>query len=433
MKKDKLSLEGMPIVEIDNSLSIENPIGYDMLDEEGVSVTMEILDKQNQECQGRIAEGQDVVASLESMAHYLQKKGGIDLGKAGAVFANIAVEQFGAKRSISLEELPINIAKFESDPEEAIGSGVVQIGNLKETVLQDMSGDMTKLLYTLTQKRELFNKAIQNIYRRISEVEEAIEKLGQRDKTLGIRMMLQVPEAWHEFFYEGEFRSNGSTVVPDITFLMTEHNHLFKRLIKRQLEWIEQHKDNILKSKTGFDEYSFNPIEFNINGTKCVSEDGEKELRFVSTNVLPGERLFNCLTSSGTKTGFDAAQSLLTSRAFLTKVITRGYKPDQNIGILTVEKIEARIAELKHGLEKLKHWCDVAYRDMWKEAFFDETMISFLLRSEAGSLNERGLSIVAQAVLSLLENSTTDIGQYALLTFSSLLEYLECCMSMHNA
>ncbi len=430
MKKASLALEGLPLGEIDNNLSIENPIGADMLDEKGVSVTMDTLDEIGRAWQTEVASGQETIAALESMGNYLQRNGSAALGKGGIKFANIAIEQLCAKAKLYLEELPIDSGVFESNPDEAVATGVEEIKKMQSSITSNMAGDMTKLLVNLTQKRELFNKAIQHMYRRIDEVQEAVDSVPKEHWNHGIRGQLSVNPVWAEFFYGTDCVQGGSTVVQDIDFLMTEHTHLFRRLIKSQLDWINQHKDNILTTKEGFASYSFNPIEFNISGTEHIATTDKLLSHYASTNVLPGNRRFNCTTADTLKTGFDGAQALLNSKAFLT--IDKVEEQSVNrIPILRVETIDARLAELKHGLVQLKKWCDNAYCALWKDAFFDETMISFLLKTEAGSLNERGLSLVAQGVLSLLDNATTDIGQYALLTFSSLLEYVECCMSAH--
>ncbi len=430
MKRASLALEALPLGEIDNSLSIENPLGDDMLDEKGVSVTMDLLDEIGSGHQSSVVDGQEAVTALESMGNYLQKHGSATLGKSGVKFANIAIEQLCVKAKLSLEELPIDSGVFESDPEAAVGAGVEEIKKMQSSITDNMAGDMTKLLVNLTQKRELFNKAIQHMYHRIDEVQEVLDAF-KGERNAGVRMTLTVNPVWREFFYGAACVQDGATVVSDIDFLMTEHTHLFRRLIKRQLDWINQHKDNILTTKEGFASYFFNPVEYNIGATEPSDTiQNSNQQRFISASVLPGNRRFNCVTANELKTGFDGAQALLNSKAFLTidKVEDRAVN---RIGILRVETVDARIAELKHGLAQLKKWCDNAYCALWKDAFFDETMISFLLKTEAGSLNERGLSLIAQGVLSLLDNATTDIGQYALLTFSSLLEYVECCMSVH--
>lgn len=426
MKRTRVALEELSSGEITNNLSIENPLGTDMLDEKGVSITMDKLDTIGQEHQLAIGEGQETIAALESMGNYLQKHGSTTLGKSGVKFANIAIEQFCLRAKVSLEDLPIDANVFESNPDEAVTTGVVTIKKMQASITESMAGDMSKMLLTLTQKRELFNKAIQQMYHRIDEVQEALDAY-KGDRNAGIRMYLNVEPNWKEFFYgEGDLKA-GATVIPDIDFLMTEHTHLFRRLIKRQLDWINQHKDNILATKEGFSEYSFNPTEFNISGT-VRADNGDEIQHYISSEVLPGNRLFNCIVPRKLKTGFDGVQSLLQSKAFLSEEVVTG-NVIRKIGVLRIVQIEARIAELKHGLIMLKKWCDSAYCDLWKEAFFDTTMISFLLKTEAGSLNERGLSLLSHAILSLLDNSSKDIGQYALLTFSALLEYVECSMS----
>ena len=429
MKMTKIAVEDLSLVEINNSLAIENPLGGDTLDESGVSVTMDRLDGIGEQHLSNVSEGQEAIAALESMGHYLQKNGSTTLGKSGVKFANIAIEQLCVKAKCSLEDLPIDVGVFESNPDAAITTGVETIKKMQASITESMAGDMTKLLLTLTQKRELFNKAIQHMYHRIDEVQEALDAYkGDRDASL--RMYLNVEPRWKEFFYGDNDVQAGATVVPDIDFLMTEHTHLFRRLIKRQLDWITQHKDNVLSAKEGFSEYSFNPVEFNISGT-VLADNSDTIQHYISATVLPGNRLFNCTIPSKLKTGFDGVQSLLQSKAFLSEEIVAGkeIRAIRKINVLRVTQIEARLAELKHGLTMLKKWCDSAYCDLWKEAFFDTTMISFLLKTEAGSLNERGLSLLSQAILSLLDNSSKDIGQYALLTFSALLEYVECSMS----
>ena len=427
MKRGYLALEELPLVAIDNNLAIENPLGFDMLDEKGVSVTMDRLDEIGQSLQISVGDGQESIAALESMAHYLQKNGSTTLGKTGVAFANIAIEQLCVKAKLSLEALPINTTAFVEDPESAVSSGISEIKKMQADVITKMSGDLSNMLVTLTQKRELFNKAIQHLYHRIDEVQEAIDCFPKEKKEVTLRGFLVVAPTWKEFFYGSGTTQGGGTVVADVEFLMTEHTHLFKRLIKRQLDWIQQHKDNVLATKDGFANYSFNPIEYNISGTERSVNNDQSLQHYISSSVLPGNYCFNCITSGTIKTGFDAAQALLQSKAFLSE--NQPVEMDKRIHYLRVVDIEARLAELKHGLSKLKHWCDSAYCELWKEAFFDETMISFLLKTEAGSLNERGLSMVAQGILSLLDNASKDIGQYALLTFSTLLEYVECCMS----
>lgn len=427
MKKRIISFEE---ISLNTETNVAVPGSFDMLDEKGTLATMSGFDTVGSTLTSNIGTGQDTVASLEAMSRYLEKNGSKHLGKAGVMFANIAIEQLCSNARVALEDLPMDAKAYEINPEKEIAAGVDSIKTASDALASGMNGDLIKLLYNLTQKREAFNRLIGFAYHRIDEVQEAIDLC--KKASIPVKPSVTVfenSEQYNGFFYGHRgLVAKGATVVHDVTNLLTEHEHLYKRLVHTQLHWIEQHKENILATPEGFDQYSFNPTEYSTSGATAIPA-GEGKVIYVG-KVLPGSVTFNCETASETLFGYEGAQALIDSKSTLNtaKAPVDDGRPTLDkapITVLSIKDIEARLAEIRQGLKCLSKWCDASYSKLWKDAFFEETIISFLLKKDADSLSDRGLSLLSVAVLSLLEGGTADIGAYALETFSSLLCYVE--------
>ena len=411
-------------IEESNEVVVAEPTGFAMMDTPREVSVMENCDKRSTRLVSKIGSSQEAVASLEAMANQLKHSTAASLGKLGVRFANIAIEQFCAGAQYALEELPLDPRRYESDPQAATTGGVEKIGEAKAELNKGVGTDMVSILYGLTEKRNAFNRIIHQQYHRIDEVQEALDRFKDKEGVKPSTVDLPVSGNYYEFFYvDGGAVALGSTVVSDISHLLTEHTHLFKRLIKKNLDWLNEHKDNILKTPAGFDQYSFNPVEYNISGSDVVEKSTESTVVYKGP-ALPGGKNLYCKTVANTRFGYDAIDALTHSSAYIdaTTPIEPGV---EKLAVLNLSEIQARLEELKHGLENIRHWCDMAYCKMWKDAFFEETILTFLMKDEAEGLSERGLSMLAYAILSLLNNATTDVAQYALTSFDALLNYVE--------
>lgn len=420
MRKVRLALEGVNETRIE--LHAGTPISFaDVNAKDELSILQEAQNDSESKLLD-ISTNNETVFSLEAMSNFIKHTGASGLNKAGITLANVAIEQICSNaKKIAFEEMSMDARAYEANPETVITSGIASIENAKNQLISNVGNDLVSILVNLTTKREAMNKCIEYTYHRIDEVNEAIQRFKNAGVVAG--EMSIADGKYAGIYYNNEIVAKGATVVSDINSIMTEHSHVFKRLIKKQLDWIVQHKDNILKTANGFEQYSFNPKEYCVAGSE-MTIGGNKAV--YKSGLLPGNKAMFFETIEETTFGFAAADALAESKCYIGPVSESSDNSNtQLFKALSIEDIEGRLEELKAGLKNLKMWSDIAYRNLWKDAFFEEEIISFIMKKDAGSLNERGLSSIATGIIGLLNNATVDVGQYALNTFSTLLDYVE--------
>lgn len=425
MRKPILAYEN---IGVDATSFPAQPVTFATMDEQGTALELESLDARGQQIVQDLGSNQEAVAALEAMANHLSKNGSSSLGKTGAMFANIAVEQFLSKTKVSLEELPIDVRQYDRAPEETLQRGVASLNATRSELIKGSCSDLSALLFNLTQKREALNKCIRLQWHRIDSLSRYLDDLKANENADVVLKEITIDPKWAVFEISSRPESKkGKSVVSSLEHFLSEHQHLFRRLVKKQLDWIEQHKENVLRTSTGFDEYSFDPIEYSIAGATKSSNAAKS---FYSGATLPGNKAFVTETSSQVLFGFDGAQALIDSCANLNEVPTDNeeYRPLLDVSKITAlssTEIQARLSEITSGLRSLMKWSDCAFKEIWKQAFFEEQILNFLMKEEAGSLNERGLSLLSEAIVKLAEEATKDVGQYALSVLSGLLDYVE--------
>lgn len=449
MRKLILSLED---IELDASMHSVDPVVVQSLDEVGTIGELDRLDNRGSDAVAETQDGVEVAASLEAMAFHLRRQKPSEMGKLGARFANIAIEEMCSRVGISLEEMPISDAA-PAITEEVMQTGAGAIDALKVQAIDKTGQSLLSLINTLTVKREHINAVLAAFTHRIDEVREAIATVRGKQQANEVTSFTEFLPGLVPIFYDlsessvrNSFTEGGepvyglvnkaSTVVSDLSHFLTEHTHLYKRLIKKQIDWICDHKDNILKNADGIDQFSFNPSEYQIAGSKPELPDSAPSMgNFVGPSMPGAVRYVTKLSTLETVFGYGALNAINNATASLRcSMVASGnqIKVDPTpIPVLTIDEIEARLLEAERGIEAFKHWSDMAYVKMWKDAFFETVIVENILKNEAASTGDRSLSMLAATVLSLIDRSGADVPQYAVRVLSSLMLYTEYCIRCH--
>ena len=423
----------------DNELNSNTPIVDNANEFKKTLSSMDEVDAKCDEIVGNMVDKQNALVTLESYNHALANDG-TTMNKLGAKFTNIAIESACNDAKISLEDLPIDIPTYETNPKEAIDTAIGNLNSVKENISKELTDSTIKLLGALTEKREYFNDVKSKLYRRLDACKVKLESLSTEPNSEGNtnpKLMPYKPDFRMIALGNGEIElfdnpdthvselsvslAKGATVVPQITFFLNAHSHLFKHIVHRHLDWIKQHKDNVLKTPDGFKHYSFNSFELNLPGSDGYGNGG----RYFCE--IPGGKYFTTKVDPGIHFGFDGIEALLNSQVSLCNFNSLTVN-EKDIPVLTVVEMKARLAELEGGLMKFRSWCDSNYCTLWKDALFDEAIIALMLKEQAGTLNERGLTLMAQAIFKLLNDATKDVGHYVVEVYNSLLCYIEASL-----
>ena len=379
-----------------------------------------------------IGENTDAIIGLEAIANQLTKSSKDSLGKLGAMYANLAVEQICNKVNYALEEMPLDVKAYETDSNAAIVSGVQSLQETIGSIQEVEKKDLVSILTVLTSKRDLVNKSIRNIYARLGEIDENLERIAQLGGDVGPGEQEVSDTSWVAKACVYWSIDSTVTVCSDLKHFLANHSHVYKRLVKKQLDWITDHKDNLLTSVNGFNQYAFDPKEYVIAGSVSVESGNVKDGLLYYSDLLPGNAIYSTELPAVKTFGYEATDAMLRTGA----VMTFPHSDSSPRGILvaptlSLEDIRARGAEIKSLLEDIRHWSDVAYVTLWKEAIYDCDVIGHLLTEKAGSLNQRGLTALANVTIDLLHKADGGIGMYALTTVDALLKYVELSMSKY--
>ena len=379
-----------------------------------------------------IGEKTDAIISLEAISHQLAKSTATTLGTLGAKYANLAIEQICNKANITFEELPLDTKKYETNPSEEISSGVAGL-NTAIVAMQDVEKkDLVSLLGVLTSKRDYVNKVIRSIYARLGEIDENLERIKELGGDVGPTEQEIDNPAWLQLACVRYDISTSSLTCSTLKHLLANHSHVYKRLVKKQLDWISDHKENLLTSVNGFKQYSFDPKEYLLSGANVADSGNSNDKSFYYSDPLPGDATYTVELPSTITYGYDACDAIKQTNWKLVPT-AYGMRPKMRLvaPVLSLEDIRARSAEIKSLLEDIRHWSDIVYMKLWKDAIYDCDVIGHLLTEQAQNLNQRGLTALASVVIDLLHKADGGIGNYALNTVDVLLKYVEESMSKY--
>jgi hypothetical protein len=295
--------------------------------------------------------------------------------------------------------------------------------NVVGTILKNEENTLVSLLAVLSDKRAVVNKAIRSFYARLGEIDENLERVAQLGDVQPSADVIEEPSWFRNVSVFYEIDAIG--VCPKVKHFLANHSHVYKRLVKKQLDWIIAHKDNLLQSENGFSQYTFDPKEYMIAGSIDGETDDVGRVMHV-TNDLPGDVLYGTVVPPTPTWGYAAVDAMLASGGALSYPDPTA-RPRMHLraAVLSIEDIKARSAEVKSLLEDIRHWSDVAYMHLWKDAIYDCDVIEHLLTSSASSINQRGLTALASVVVDLLHKADGGVGGYALTEADALLQYIE--------
>lgn len=407
-----------------------------------------LLDNQVTDLLDSLQGHQEAAVAIEAIAHTLQKDGSGSYNKTALKLANLAYGAFAEKAGVSLEELPIDVAKFDADPKIVVEQGIANIQDSKQKVFDQIRTGLSELLVMNARKREALQTKVKELRANWHALDESISR-GLRPNEGGSYQIADRSDNYM-LLYSGRIVDNGATVMPDICHFLTEHSHLFKRLIKKQTDWLADHKQNVLRTTKGFDSYTFNPIEYVCHGASAVVDKEElTRLGTVENEVvyksaqLPGMFAFYSFTEAESCSGIEAVGALNRARTNIAdsnpveratvEAARFGGTDTEQFPLLTIEEIQARLAETKRAIDALEHWGQIAFIDIWKEACFEEEVLASIIRTDAQGLNERLLGELGFAVLRQLEEASNGVVGYVTHVLDAMLVFLSLNLENKNA
>lgn len=408
------------------------------------------------------------LTALESMGNYLRKTDATQLGRSGVLFANIAIEQECEKAQLALESLPLNPQTYQQDPAGAVNAGLAQLQATQQELLERIRASLSALLETLCWRREWCNARIGHLWRVVTRVDDVVGNLDPADFT-NDRLKMTVWQGMEKLCYTRTVEQMDPRLYPlpgsqdhdlpvfspmrvtgDLHLFLTEHEHLFKRIIAKQTGWLNDHKDNLLKNLDGFGSYLFNPVEYQCHGasrwdasallfqgkpedTEVAQMRAEDRLATYRSQELPGMKAFYTVTSHAPRGDLDGLETLCKSVARLgdydflrsSQMLTRYNAEPRQVRCITAAEAQAYLAEVKRVLRAFEHWADMTFCKLWKDAYFEEEVLVSLQKASADDLTERGFTLMAQSVLKQLnEAASTEVAGYTADTLMELLRYV---------
>lgn len=391
----------------------------------------------------RIAANQETGMAIEAMANMLRKETAAALGKPALKLANMAYSSYVSTAKIDLQELPIDVSRYDRSPEDTVAKGIAQIDASKHALFDSIRKELAHLLVINCQQRESLNQRIKGLWSKFHDLSDMVERGSSplegaecRLGDLSSNLML---------FKGGQLVAGGATVMSDLSHFLTEHTHVFKRLIKKEIGWVADHKENILRTGKGLETFSYTTGDYLCNAAKEIAPEqtdlrpGADETVFV-TQELPGMRGLFVQLPRNNVMGLDAFEAHRKVEFFFTdydikatnEVRSKIFQGDSRADVypvLTREEVQARLNEVKRTIKDLEHWADMAYVQMWKDAYFEEEVIAALVKRDAQGLNERMLGDLSYIILQQLNDATQHVGWYGVEVIEAMLSFVEYNLS----
>lgn len=372
------------------------------------------------------------ILALESLGRSLKSKDASTMGKMGMRYFNLAVENYASSSGIDLQELPLKVDEFDQNADQALAATMQRVSTIGAGIQEGSRESLIQCLGFLMQKKEALNKAVRDLHHRLDEINEDLQ--GLKDKgALGASTQGTLGDSTqyrHICYSNRGIISKGAGVADDVVSFLKAHSALYSQLIKKQSEWVRQHKDNVLLTQEGVSSYIFNPKDYLLPGSIFVTRDnGEAVFRSAE---LPGGVYFFTSTAEVPVEDADGVECLANSRAWMgTDPYATIRSQDAQAVVLSPVELEARVKEVRMALVEMGRWVTCVYSDLWKDAFFDEVISAVALKHEASTLHERVFGLLAAAVVKMLNEASGSTVLPILNIFDDMLRYMEDSIRIH--
>lgn len=380
----------------------------------------------------RIDVREETAIGLESMQRALKAEDPKAISKLTLRMANAAIGVSLQRARIDMQEMPFSIGGKSQDAQAVVETGLANVGVQKEQVFAAIRQDMARLLVENAKQKAALGLRVKALWAKWHMLEQALSSNVSADKPVN-PIYVGDNKALQNIMYSGKVIAGGASVISDLTHFLTEHSHLFKRLVKKQTDWVNDHKDNVLKCADGFSSYSFNPTDYRCNNSFAVPAERltqGAELAMM-THELPGAATFITYSARETKYGQDAIEALAQSRCEMGQfnpVLStqiQGGLAQTSAPLLSEEELKARMAEIQRGITAYQHWIETGFVHIWKEAYFEEAVLASMVQLDAQGIDERIMGSLASATLRQLTCATLDVGTYAYNVIDGLLTYVQ--------
>jgi hypothetical protein len=390
------------------------------------------------------------------MRSFLKSQNPASVGDCGVRMANIAIEQACHQAGLDLPALTFDHRRYHTDPQGAYALGLEELEGTNAQLAASLQEILLQTLLGQAEKQKNLDYRVTSLWQQVADVERRLNSIDTLPHD-----NIPVIRNFEDLLYIDDLEADvpglrryAADVMPNLCHFLTEHSHLYKRLIKKQIDWLQDHRDNLLKSHTGFDQYVFNPIDYLIHGQtdhgvlELTPEEWQvnRDGKAWRSQELPGGKAFwsfTCKTSTFGRAGIEEMgqcnghlglfdkrkrlQLLERVNAQTQSVRTQDHSVRfEGIPRLSLDNCKARLAEIKRTLGALEHWTEIAYAKLWKDACFEQVIMAELLQhGRRGPGVEEGLISMTNGLIHQLLEASNDVGEYVARTIDTLLMYIE--------
>ena len=379
----------------------------------------------------------DVVVSVESVSAMLRTEPTERISKATLRMVNMTCNACLSNIKMDMQELPVSLADYDRTPSLVIEKGAEKVDEEKHRVLDTLREPLGQLLKMNADSRKVFNSKLDTLKQRVATIQACLDR-GMTTDESAVIYLKDAGDAAPRLLYPEGFVQNGATAMHDLTYFLIEHEHMFKRLVKKQSAWIVDHADNLAKTSRPLAQYSFDPSEYRCcDAAYYLGErrsDGDSVFK---TKPLPGLKAMAFKARSSRVFGAEAIEALEAASVKMLDcdptVVKNANEFWNNPELgklpnLTTAEVKARLEEAKRALDHLAHWGDMTYIELWKSACFEAVLMEGVLKPDALSLAQRMMTDLARATMRQLFQATVDVADYAFETIDAMFGLIEYCL-----
>ena len=378
-------------------------------------------------------------SALESMIIGIEKAPKEHFNPLTVSLINYSVSNVNDKASIGIESHPINMGGSFALSE--IQNGVQTMKSDQARLFENIKKSLTVLFGQIIVKREELQIEIDKAQKRLDAF---CEMVNMKESINPEAFDPMSKKSFHNLFYSGQIKAKASSVMPDVSHFLTEHTHLYKRLIHAQSNWVLDHKDNVLNSVSGIDSYTVGPHQYLCHGSHATQKPYQKSSILVNMHrsiELPGMKALYMESMDVSNTGLYGDKALnaqllveseidwfdpaLGEQMQAKLVLERQGQEQASFQALTKDELLARLSETQRALNDLQHWSDMAFVKMWKDSCFEMHCLPYVIAPTAMKISERALGFVGMVSLKLLKDASSLAGAYAIETIGSMLDFVE--------
>lgn len=370
----------------------------------------------------------DSALALEAMRSFLQNVPASQLGQAGLMMANIAIEAYSNVPALRAKGLAFSLEGLEGDPDAVVQNGIKAVQEQIEAAWGGIDAELTRLMVAQVAKMARYKDRAKALRAAVEEVTTWAQ--GADPQAVAASSYLMPTRDMFRLATSEGFADCAKNVAPAIEGLLKAHGGAWMRQIKVLVEWLKEHQAQLLANQDVFKSLEFSGKDLMMLNATFKGEPRDGEELFVSEELPGGYKLLTVLPYSAGH-GLGAIDAMRT--VFMSVEEQVPVKNASTFNTLTVNELRTLTQQLQNLLPALSEWYGNIYDSTWSNPEYSEILCRAVIRGlQEPGVGAREFKNYAITVFHLMTVATHSVDDYAFDTLEALVAYAKASIAQYQ-